>query len=111
MNEQTKWQTRRRYDDIYRRHAVELTLQGGRTVKQVAQDLGIALSILYRWRREVAAEGVSSSAGRRTIEQLEAENQQLRTELGQMQQREIVLKKSLGILSETPGSGMPKSRH
>ena len=36
--------------------------------------------------------------------------ERLRTELVRMQDREIVLKKSLGILSETPGSGMPKSK-
>ena len=33
---------RHHYDETYRRHAVELTLHGDRTVKAVAQELGVA---------------------------------------------------------------------
>ena len=32
---------RRKFDENYKRHAVELTLHGDRTVKTVAKDLGI----------------------------------------------------------------------
>ena len=32
---------RRKYDETYKRHAVELTLHGDRTVKTVAKELGI----------------------------------------------------------------------
>ena len=46
----------------------------------------------------------------RTLEEAIAEITRLRTELGRMHERENVLKKSLGILSETPGSGLPRSR-
>jgi hypothetical protein len=40
----------------------------------------------------------------------EEEIADLRSELIRMRERETALKKSLGILSETPGSGMPRSR-
>jgi hypothetical protein len=40
--------------------------------------------------------------------EVEAENLRLRLELRRMREREDVLKKSLGILSETPTSGLPK---
>jgi hypothetical protein len=45
-----------------------------------------------------------------TPEEKDAEIRQLRAELSRMREREIVLKKSLGILSETPESGMPGSK-
>ena len=32
---------RQRFDETYKRHAVELTLQGDRTVKAVAEQLGL----------------------------------------------------------------------
>jgi hypothetical protein len=47
-------------------------------------------------------------AGPRSLTELERENHELRTKLAEMQNREAILKKSLGILSEAPGSGMPK---
>jgi hypothetical protein len=42
------------------------------------------------------------------VTELERENRELRAKLADMEVRESVLKKSLGILSEAPGSGMPK---
>lgn len=44
----------------------------------------------------------------RKLEEAEQEIARLRSEVIRMREREVVLKKSLGILSETPESGMPR---
>jgi transposase len=101
---------RRQYDETYKRHAVELTLRGDRTAKAVAQELGIPAGALYEWRRLYAARTGTSWPTPRTLAEAEEEIADLRAELIRMRERETALKKSLGILSETPGSGMPRSR-
>jgi transposase-like protein len=101
---------RREYDETYKRHAVELTLRGDRTVKAVAEELGIAAWALYEWRRLYAGRPGVNRAAPRTLAEAEEEIADLRSELMRMRERETALKKSLGILSETPGSGMPRSR-
>lgn len=53
--------------------------------------------------------GVSGPA-LQTLAEAEKEIGRLRAELIRMREREIVLKKSVGILSETPESGMPRLR-
>lgn len=103
-------QPRRRYDETFKRHAVDLTLQGHRRVTEVAQELGVPESMLYAWRRQFAPRPAAGGERPRTLEEAEAENCRLRTEIVELQERELVLKKSLGILSETPGRGLPKSR-
>jgi hypothetical protein len=45
----------------------------------------------------------------RSSEEKDEEIRRLRAEVGRLRERETILKKSLGILSETPGSGMPES--
>jgi len=100
---------RQQYDETYKRHAVELTLRGDRTVKAVAAELGIAAWALYEWRRRYASRPGGGAAPQTFEESLE-ENRRLRAEVMRLREREIVLKKSLGILSETLGSGMPESR-
>lgn len=102
--------SRRHFDEAYKRHAVELTLQGGRTVRAIAKDLGITDSMLYEWRRVYAPRPGADVGAPQSLEAANAEITRLRAELMRMRERETVLKKSLGILSETPGSGMPESR-
>ncbi len=103
-------ESRRHFDETYKRHAVALTLQTGRTVRAVAKELGITDSILYEWRRHYAPRPGANVGAPTTLEAAQEEIARLRGELVRMQERETVLKKSLGILSETPGSGMPGSK-
>ena len=102
---------RPKFDETYKRHAVELSMRPGRTIKAVAEELGLAPGRLYQWRELYVPRttGGEVEPRPRTLEEVEAENRRLRAEVLRMREREIVLKKSLGILSETPESGMPRS--
>jgi transposase len=101
---------RRQFDETYKRHVVDLTLLGGRPVAEIAQELGVSAGRLYAWRRQYAPRPPGGGERARTLEEAETENSRLRAEIVRLQERELVLKKSLGILSETPGRGMPKCR-
>ena len=101
---------RRQFDETYKRHAVDLTLHGERTVKTVAKELGIPAWQLYDWRKRYAPRPSDGGPPPRTLDEAEQEIGRLRAELIRMRERETALKKSLGILSETPESGMPRSR-
>jgi len=101
---------RRKFDETYKRHAVELTLHGDRTVKTVAKELGLPDWQLYEWRKLYAPRPGDDGPPPQTLEEAEKEISRLRSEVIRMREREVVLKKSLGILSETPESGMPRSR-
>ena len=99
---------RRKFDETYKRYAVELTLPGDRTVKTVAKELGIPAWALYEWRKLYAPRPGESGPAPQTLAEAEKEIARLRAELIRMREREIVLKKSVGILSEAPESGMPR---
>jgi transposase-like protein len=109
MNEKSDYRPRRQYDENFKRHAVELTLQSTRSIRHVADELGVNESMLYDWRRKYAPRPGADTGAPHSLDEATKEIERLRAELVRMQEREIVLKKSLGILSETPGSGMPKS--
>ena len=109
-NEKGGYKPRRQHDENFKRHAVDLTLKGDRTIRQVAAELGLKEAILYDWRRKYAPRPGVQTGTPKTLDDAAKEIERLRAELVRMQERENVLKKSLGILSETPGSGMPRSR-
>lgn len=102
---------KRKYDDAFKRRAVELSEKGDRTIGDVARELGMREDLLYAWRREYGVakkQGVPMPTGPRSVTELERENHELRSKLAEMETREEILKKSLGILSAAPRSGMPK---
>ncbi|WP_290918133.1 transposase [Halodesulfovibrio sp.] len=45
---------RRSYDTEFKKNAVLLTEDSGRTVADVADSLGVLKDMLYRWRREIS---------------------------------------------------------
>lgn len=109
-NDKDGYKPRRQYDENFKRHAADLTLQGDRTIRQVADELGINENLLYEWRHKYAPRPGAHTGTPQNLEDATKEIARLRAELVRMQERENVLKKSLGILSETPGSGMPRSK-
>ena len=97
----------RRYDREFKQDAVAL-VRSGRTITEVARDLGVSHWSLARWVKEVEAGQAlkepgtiaSESAEQREIRLLRQQNEYLQ------RQREI-LKKALGILSEqTPSNDL-----
>jgi transposase len=104
--------TRREFDETFKRNAVALTLKGERSIREIANQLGIRDTLLGTWRKKYGPVPASASAvqGAMSSEEKDAEIAALRAEVIRLREREIVLKKSLGILSETPESGMPRSK-
>ncbi len=43
-------QARRKYDAEFKRQAVQLSMEEGRTVVSVAEGLGIHKDLIYQWR-------------------------------------------------------------
>ena len=100
---------RRHFDETYKRHAAELTQQGGRSVKEVAEELGVTSLMLYEWRRLYAPRPSVAGPAPQSLEDASQEIARLRAEVVRLRERETILKKSLGILSEAPGRGLPRS--
>jgi transposase-like protein len=70
--------------------------------------------LLYRWAKQLRAAdqqggGSELKQANPRIDQLEVEVRRLREENAKLLEQREVLKKSLGILSEPPPRGMPKS--
>ncbi len=104
---------RANYTEEYKQQALELWRASGRSAAKVAAELGIRPPLLYRWARleRLPQSGPSAAAKpRRSMEELERENQFLRAENARLLEQRDILKKSLGILSEAPPSATSKSK-
>ncbi len=88
----------KRYDENFKRSAVELWLQGGKSVESIAAELGISTQSLKQWKKKLVALP-ATGPGQRSPAQLEEENRRLKRELQHVCRQRDILKKTLGILS------------
>jgi transposase len=90
------------YTDEFRQDAVRLVETSGKPKTQVARDLGISESALYRWVKDYGTTRVSQStpANSQSTYDLEAELKRLRRENDVLRQERDILKKAISICSQ-----------
>ena len=91
---------RKKYDRQFKIDAVSLVVNGGRSVPDVARDLGIDLNSLYHWKREFTKGGSDAFPGKGGLSTQEEELRRLRRELEQAKEDREILKKALAFFSK-----------
>ena len=91
---------RRKFDRNFKKEAVALWLNSGRSAREIALELGIGENRLYLWRKKFAPVPPAKQAD------MESELQGLRRENAELRQQRDILKKTLGILSAPPSNGI-----
>jgi transposase-like protein len=94
----------KRYDEAFKRSAVEHWMLSGRNATQIAGELGINVQNLHKWKQKFKALPAGQVAG--TLDALQAENRRLQKELHRVMQQRDILKKTLGIISGPSEIGM-----
>jgi transposase len=94
----------RSYDEDFKRHAVELTLNSGASNAQIARDLGIPDTCLGAWKRKHLSklDEASAEADGLSPSELAKENERLRRENSRLMEQRDILKKALNIIGEAP---------
>ena len=95
--------TRKKYDTEFKRNAVLLTREEGRTVKDVAENLGLSADLLYQWRKRMSDLGEIAFPGN-GVPALTPEQKRIRELEKQLKDTEMerdILKKAMAIFSRT----------
>ncbi len=89
---------RRKFDPAFKRDAVALWLNSGKSAREIGAELGITERHLHSWHKQHAPPTPTQRS------QMETELVALRRENAVLRQQRDILKKTLGILSEPPNS-------
>ena len=94
-----------RYTEEFKRDAVRLIETSGKAKTQIARDLGVSDSALYRWLKEYGQAPAPSANGQGgpSLKEVEAENKRLRREVEVLRQERDILKKAISICSQDRG--------
>ena len=86
------------YSDDFRREAVRLLRESGRTPPEVAAELGISVDALRAWERQFGP--AETAKGRGKVLALEEENRQLRRENARLLEEREILKKATAFFAK-----------
>jgi transposase len=92
--------SRRKYSAEFKREAVRLTHEPGRTIGEVAANLGIARNLLHRWKSEIKTHGAEVFPGKGKLRPSDEEVSRLKSELARAQQERDILKKALAYFAK-----------
>lgn len=93
----------KRYDEGFRKAAVENWLTSGKSGTQIAGELGISYPSLKEWKRRYDGDAMPQR------DDLAAENRALKAELARVREQRDILKKTVGIFSEPSKSATKPS--
>ena len=90
---------RRHYDKEFKREAVRLVVEGKRRATEVARDLGIGISLLHRWKRQLEKNHEGAFPGKGKLSAEEEATRRLEKELEEVREERDILKKALAVFS------------
>lgn len=94
---------RRKFSKQFKIDAVELTLKEEKTVKEIADDLGIRVALLYRWRQNHLTAKKDAFPGTGHAKDAESERiRQLERQLRLVTEEREILKKACAVFMKTP---------
>lgn len=99
--------TRRKYDAGFKQDAVDRVIRTGKSIANVASELGIHTSLLARWRREhlIGADKFVENTSAVKPSDLAEQLRQARLEVDDLREQRDILKKALSIFSHRSPKG------
>ena len=86
---------RQKFDEEFKKNAVRLSYASSKTVQEVADDLGIVVSMLYRWRKRYSPQGDKTRYAT-----MKEENRALRLENAELKMERDMLKKAAAYFAK-----------
>ncbi len=98
----------KRYEEEFKRQAVELVIHSGKTQAQIARELGVSGYSLNLWKKAYLKRMEPAQLGSRQMspEQMVAEIKRQQKEIEYLKRQREILKKAMSILGEEPNPGM-----
>ena len=89
------------YSREFKIEAVKLSHNSDRSVEEVAAELDVSKSSLFRWRKEFGADPDQAFPGKGQRKERDAEIAQLKKELRETKMENEILKKAAAIFAKT----------
>ena len=96
------YKRRQKYDKAFKLEVLEMIQHSDRTIKSVAQELGIHPGIISRWRRQFREHEDDAFPGKGYQTPEDEEIRRLKKELADVKEERDILKKAVAFFAKRP---------
>jgi len=96
------YKSRKKYDKAFKLEVLQMIQQSDRTLKSVAQELGIHPGIISRWRRQFREQDNEAFPGKGHQTLQDEEIRRLKKELADVKEERNILKKAVAFFAKSP---------
>jgi transposase len=98
----------KKYNEEFKRQAVELVIYGGKSQSQIGRELGVSDYSLIQWKKAYLAGQKLAKIDHKEMNPVEmaAEIRRQHKEIEYLKRQREILKKAMSILGEEPNPGM-----
>jgi len=89
-----------KYDEAFKREAVRLVTEDGRSASSVERDLGISNGCISRWKKALSEDSEHPFPGKGRLRPADEELRRLQRDNDILRQERDILKKALAIFSK-----------
>lgn len=90
----------KRYTEEFKRDVLEMVAQQDVSVAQLGRDLGIAPSLIYKWRERYQIDEMNGELKLSTQREAEVEIRRLKRELAIAREERDILKKAIQVFTQ-----------
>lgn len=87
--------TKKTYDQAFKRQVVQMIQEEGKTVPQVAKELGLHTNTVYRWVSEIKQDGGQAFPGSGQLKDDDKAIKALQKQIRDLQEENDILKKAM----------------
>ena len=91
---------RKKYSREFKLEAVKMVIEQGRSVREVADGLGVNETVLHRWKSKFLIDGEVAFPGKGRLKPDDEELRRLRRELFKVKQERDILKKAAAYFAK-----------
>ncbi|MBI0472901.1 transposase [Pectobacterium parmentieri] len=91
--------TRQQYTPEFKRRAVALLLDSGKSVARMAQELDIKENTLYNWKKRYQDKAGAAFSNTPQLSEQELEIRRLKTKIAELEEDKLILKKAAAFFA------------
>ena len=96
----TSMDTRKKYTAEYKKEVVKLITEAGKKPAQVARDIGVHETTLYKWLKQYTSYGNEAFPGKGNLRSDAKELKDMKKRIADLEEENVILKKAMAIFSK-----------